>query len=127
MIVTQDELSCPISFQLMTDPVMADDGYTYQQHAIEAWINKCNQGQDQRISEAPFRRKCISYIADMYTAGETSRLKWLTPLSPFWAFIVEWQGGARSHHHSRAPRWGRLCGRISRSGHWYVVVTDAEV
>jgi pyridoxal/pyridoxine/pyridoxamine kinase len=45
MVVTQDELSCPISFQLMTDPVMADDGYTYQQHAIEAWINKCNQGK----------------------------------------------------------------------------------
>jgi hypothetical protein len=43
--VMSDELSCPISFQLMTDPVVADDGHTYQRHAIEAWINKCIQGR----------------------------------------------------------------------------------
>jgi hypothetical protein len=38
-------LSCPISFQIMTDPVMADDGHTYQRHAIEGWINKCTAGE----------------------------------------------------------------------------------
>jgi hypothetical protein len=38
-------LSCPISFQLMTDPVVADDGHTYQRHAIKRWIDKCTAGE----------------------------------------------------------------------------------
>jgi hypothetical protein len=44
MLVNLDELSCPISFQLMTDPVVADDGHTYQREAIEEWIHKCIAG-----------------------------------------------------------------------------------
>jgi pyridoxal/pyridoxine/pyridoxamine kinase len=46
MVVTPDELSCPISMQLMTDPVMADDGHTYQRDAIETWIKKCTAGKE---------------------------------------------------------------------------------
>jgi pyridoxal/pyridoxine/pyridoxamine kinase len=41
----EEALSCPISFQLMTDPVMADDGQTYQREAIEQWIDKCTAGK----------------------------------------------------------------------------------
>jgi pyridoxal/pyridoxine/pyridoxamine kinase len=41
LMVMPDELSCPISFQLMTDPVLADDGHTYQRQAIEEWISRC--------------------------------------------------------------------------------------
>jgi hypothetical protein len=44
-------LSCPITFQLMTDPMMADDGHTYQQHAIEEWINKCITGKGSEIKD----------------------------------------------------------------------------
>lgn len=29
---------CPISGKLMTDPVTADDGFTYEREAIEAWL-----------------------------------------------------------------------------------------
>jgi pyridoxal/pyridoxine/pyridoxamine kinase len=43
-LVTKDELSCPISMLLMTDPVVADDGHTYQREAIEEWIKKCTDG-----------------------------------------------------------------------------------
>jgi hypothetical protein len=43
-LVMPEELSCPICFKLMTDPVMAEDGQTYQRHAIEQWINKCIAG-----------------------------------------------------------------------------------
>jgi pyridoxal/pyridoxine/pyridoxamine kinase len=43
-VVTTDELSCPISMLLMTDPVVADDGHTYQREAIEEWIKKCTEG-----------------------------------------------------------------------------------
>jgi SUMO ligase MMS21 Smc5/6 complex component len=46
LMVDLDELSCPISFQLMTDPVVATDGHTYQRDAIEAWIKKCTTGKE---------------------------------------------------------------------------------
>jgi SUMO ligase MMS21 Smc5/6 complex component len=46
LMVDLDELSCPISFQLMTDPVVATDGHTYQRDAIEAWIKKCITGKE---------------------------------------------------------------------------------
>jgi hypothetical protein len=39
-----EELSCPITFKLMTDPVVAEDGQTYQRQAIEEWISKCMTG-----------------------------------------------------------------------------------
>lgn len=38
------QLLCPISFQLMTDPVIAADDITYQRDAIETWIHKCIAG-----------------------------------------------------------------------------------
>jgi hypothetical protein len=44
MVVMAEELSCPICFKLMTDPVVAEDGQTYQRQAIEEWINKCTTG-----------------------------------------------------------------------------------
>lgn len=46
-----DELSCPISFQLMTDAVIADDGHTYQRHAIEKWIDRCTAGKPCTIRD----------------------------------------------------------------------------
>jgi hypothetical protein len=55
-MVLVEGLSCPISFQLMTHAVMADDGHTYQQHVIQQWIDKCTAGQpptrDHSIREA---------------------------------------------------------------------------
>jgi hypothetical protein len=44
-------LSCPITHHLMTEPVVADDGHTYQQHAIEEWINKCIAGMGSEITD----------------------------------------------------------------------------
>jgi hypothetical protein len=43
-LLMPEELSCPICFKLMTDPVVAEDGQTYQRQAIEEWINKCITG-----------------------------------------------------------------------------------
>ncbi|XP_072118092.1 WD repeat, SAM and U-box domain-containing protein 1 [Mobula birostris] len=34
-----DEFLCPISREVMTDPVIAADGYSYEREAIENWIN----------------------------------------------------------------------------------------
>ena len=33
-----ENLSCPISMELMREPVLAADGFTYDRHAIAAWL-----------------------------------------------------------------------------------------
>ena len=38
----KNELLCPITQSIMTDPVIATDGYTYERSAIERWIAKKN-------------------------------------------------------------------------------------
>ncbi|XP_053452895.1 WD repeat, SAM and U-box domain-containing protein 1 isoform X2 [Nycticebus coucang] len=35
-----DEFICPITRELMTDPVIASDGYSYEREAMERWISK---------------------------------------------------------------------------------------
>ena len=34
-------LACPLTQQLMRDPVVASDGYTYERAAIEDWMDTC--------------------------------------------------------------------------------------
>ena len=36
----KDILVCPITLSLFNDPVLAEDGYTYERTAIEAWIKR---------------------------------------------------------------------------------------
>ncbi|CAG5130899.1 unnamed protein product, partial [Candidula unifasciata] len=38
-----EEFLCPITHELMQDPVMASDGYTYDRHAIVSWIARENR------------------------------------------------------------------------------------
>ncbi|XP_065527243.1 WD repeat, SAM and U-box domain-containing protein 1 isoform X3 [Lathamus discolor] len=38
-ITVPDEFLCPITRELMKDPVIAADGYSYEKEAIENWIN----------------------------------------------------------------------------------------
>jgi len=33
-----DEYTCPITYELMADPVFATDGHTYERDAIEQWL-----------------------------------------------------------------------------------------
>lgn len=33
-------LFCPITFEIMKDPVLASDGHTYEREAIERWIKE---------------------------------------------------------------------------------------
>ncbi|KAH8053901.1 hypothetical protein JL721_10621 [Aureococcus anophagefferens] len=35
-----EEFLCPITFEMMTDPVIAADGHTYERRAIEAWFSR---------------------------------------------------------------------------------------
>lgn len=34
----RDEFSCPITRELMRDPVIAADGHTYDREAVEMWL-----------------------------------------------------------------------------------------
>lgn len=34
----RDEFICPITYELMREPVVASDGHTYEKHAIEKWL-----------------------------------------------------------------------------------------
>jgi hypothetical protein len=57
-VMQADELSCPISFQLMTDPVVAEDGHTYQRQAIEEWIKKCITGEFRYLHAESHLQSC---------------------------------------------------------------------
>ena len=37
-----DALCCPISMEIMRDPVIAADGHTYERSAIEQWLETHN-------------------------------------------------------------------------------------
>jgi hypothetical protein len=39
-MVIRDEFLCPIMYQLFRDPVIAQDGHTYERTAIEKWLEK---------------------------------------------------------------------------------------
>jgi hypothetical protein len=39
-IAIPDEFLCPITYEVMKDPVCAADGYTYERKAIEEWLAK---------------------------------------------------------------------------------------
>lgn len=34
----RDEFMCPITYELMREPVVASDGHTYEKSAIEKWL-----------------------------------------------------------------------------------------
>lgn len=39
--IRRSELMCPITQELLVDPVVAQDGFTYERSAILEWFNKC--------------------------------------------------------------------------------------
>lgn len=43
-----NELLCPITCDVMIDPVVAADGHTYEREAIEEWFSHFQQGQSPR-------------------------------------------------------------------------------
>ena len=51
-IDTQQYLICPITLELFSDPVRAEDGHTYERKAITEWIN--------RHGTSPITRKSLS-------------------------------------------------------------------
>ena len=46
----KDNFTCPLSLEIMSDPVIAEDGFTYEREHIENWINTPRQAGQQLIS-----------------------------------------------------------------------------
>jgi len=38
-VTIRDEFLCPITVNLLRDPVVAADGHTYERQALEMWIS----------------------------------------------------------------------------------------
>jgi hypothetical protein len=102
-------LSCPISFQLMTDPVVADDGHTYERPVIQQWIDKCTAGEPSTTGESSLNL-CLMCVMHHTDRGDVDGCLDLR------VFMV--QTGGRSRLHSQGPRWGRASSPISSSDHW---------
>jgi hypothetical protein len=49
-----DAFVCPISFELMEDPVMCSDGHTYERAAIQDWLrkNETSPKMNERLESA---------------------------------------------------------------------------
>jgi hypothetical protein len=45
-----DALICPISFRLLTDPVLAQDTHTYDRRSLEQWMERCKAKCQEIIS-----------------------------------------------------------------------------
>eukprot|EP00210_Caulerpa_lentillifera_P006947 g6642.t1 len=52
LAVVDDSIHCPITFEVMKDPVIAADGHTYERRAIEQWL--------RQKKESPVTRQPIS-------------------------------------------------------------------
>lgn len=64
----EDYLTCPITNCLFTDPVMAEDGHTYERQAIESWFKKNTSSPITRktIGKNLFPNYSMKNIIDIY-------------------------------------------------------------
>lgn len=73
-----DALTCPITLELFVDPVLAEDGHTYERSAIVEWI-KYHQGtspltrQPLKIKELKSNR-LVKQLADQYRTSTQSKI-----------------------------------------------------
>jgi hypothetical protein len=104
-------LSCPITYQLMTDPVVADDGHTYQQHAIEEWINKRIAGMGSEIKD----RGSLVGLCARLTHDAYKYVRWMR--------IIQTSGP--SPLHSQGPRWARASSPTFLSDRWFATLYAA--
>jgi hypothetical protein len=69
-------LSCPITLELFVDPVLADDGHTYERAALVEWVK--NHNGTSPITRQPIKIKelkpnrIVKQLADQYRSSLTS-------------------------------------------------------
>lgn len=62
-----DHFKCPITYELMKDPVIASDGHSYERKAIEEWFQKNDRSpltneklQDKKVYPCLFLKHSIA-------------------------------------------------------------------
>jgi hypothetical protein len=71
-------LTCPITMELFVDPVLADDGYTYERTAIVEWVK--NHKETSPMTRQPIKLKdlksnrVVKQLADQYRSSSTSNV-----------------------------------------------------
>ena len=77
MNIIESTLMCPITQEIMKDPVQGSDGQTYDRDAIVRWLN---QKQTSPLTNLPMGihdlkvNAAIKYLVDQYHAGNLSTL-----------------------------------------------------
>ena len=75
--IIESTLMCPITQEIMRDPVQGSDGQTYERDAIIKWLN---QKQTSPLTNTPMSihdlkvNAAIKYLVDQYHSGNFSRL-----------------------------------------------------
>ena len=67
-----ESLTCPITSQIMTDPVTGNDGHTYERSAIVRWLSQnpiSPQTRAPMTSADLTRNVAIGYLLEQYKAG----------------------------------------------------------
>ena len=82
MNIIESTLMCPITQEIMKDPVQGSDGQTYDRDAIVRWLN---QKQTSPLTNLPMGihdlkvNAAIKYLVDQYHAGNLSALSGQMP------------------------------------------------
>jgi Mg-chelatase subunit ChlD len=82
MNIIESTLMCPITQEIMKDPVQGSDGQTYDRDAIVTWLN---QKQTSPLTNLPMGihdlkvNAAIKYLVDQYHAGNLSALSGQMP------------------------------------------------
>jgi len=71
-------LTCPITFELFVDPVLASDGHTYERSAIVEWIkyhNATSPMTRQTLNMKELKpNRIVKQLADQYRSYTTSKI-----------------------------------------------------
>ncbi len=76
MPILPNELKCPISLELMADPVVASDGCTYERESITRWLSEHNTSpttNEPLQSRALYQNRAIRNLIQEWLSGATSR------------------------------------------------------
>ncbi len=134
-----DDFICPISREIMTDPVVAADGFTYDRASIKKWFKKSNISP--MTNEEINTDLIINYSIRSVMASKNYQLKSILPkpkpkctkptpsryISPFTCFTNESRDNIRKINAAKeaGEKPEKFIGFIELSNKW-TAFTDAE-
>ncbi len=103
-------LKCPITFEIMTDPVVAADGHTYQREAFNQWLANSRKSPKTGV-ELPHlgvvENWAIRAIIDQYYPGTLRKV----PISMTYTLPIESRDVPKMHWNKQGTTLGVLGSR----------------